>query len=273
MKDRMPIIVVAIAAVLVVALAVRVRLRISTPPAPVGAPHVGEDSSAKGDYSSRVDERLRMLRAQHERRVAGADRNDTDDSANGPSEAAKPRQAKTGQAQAGGGPSAVQAKGEAAGGLDFPVRDSDVGESIAELEHTITTHPSREKRIEAVQALAGTGDPDAVPILIAALHDRDPQVRAEAVESLGDFPGDVDLGALQPALKDQDATVRFEALTVLGLMDTPEAVEAVKPLLDDSDADVQDLAREVQHFLEESPTPFPAVTPPRWRPARPLQHG
>ncbi len=264
MKDRLPIIVVAIAAVVVVALAVLVRVRISAPPAPAGAPHVGEDSGAKGDYSARVDERLRMLRAQHERRQAGPDRDDTEDS---PNASAKARPAKVGQPQAGGG-STSQPKGQGAGGLDFPVRDSDVGESVAELEHTIATHPSREKRIEAVRALADTADPDVVHILIEALRDRDPAVRAEAVESLGDFPGDVDLGALQPALDDKEANVRFEALTVLGLMEGPEALAAVKPMLDDSDTDVQDLAREVQHFLETSPTPFPAVTPARWRPVR-----
>ena len=266
MKDRLPIIVVAVAAVLVMVLAVRIRLHVAAPP-PVAAPHVGDDSAAKGDYSARVEERLRMLRAQHERRQAGVDRDDVGDSPNGRLEAARVRLERAGQPNGGDG-GGSKPKGQGAGGLDFPVANSEVGTSIAELEHTITTHPSREKRIEAVRALAATADADAVPILIRALSDSDPEVRAEVVESLGDFTDDINLGVLQPVLKDKDPNVRFEALTLVGLMDDPSAMAAVDPLLDDSDSDVQDLAHEVQHFLATSPTPFPAVTPARWHAPR-----
>jgi hypothetical protein len=262
-KDRLPIIVVAVALVLVVAIAVRVRMKLSVPPVPTGpSQQLAQDGGPKGDYSERVANRLRLLRAEHARRLQGED----DDEPGGSPPGANP---------SGGRPAQRAAKGEQPGGeqserrrgaLDFPVPNADVGRNMAELTRTLTGSPSREKRAEAARDIGASGEPDATKVLVDAMGDRDPEVRAAVVEALQDYVEDLTPDVLKPVLKDPDANVRFEVVTLIGLMEGPDAMAAAGEFTQDPDPDVRDLADEVQDVLANQPTPLPEVTPPHWYP-------
>lgn len=65
----------------------------------------------------------------------------------------------------------------------------------------------REIRVSAVTALAGTMDPDAYPILIAALQGRDESVRSAAIQGLVEFR---DLRAI-PKLRQLQSDKQFES--------------------------------------------------------------
>ncbi len=257
-KDKLPIVVIAAAVVLVVAIAVRLRVHLPpAPPAPSPPQHAAEEAGSKGDYSTRVEERLRMLRAEHARRQHAEESAAVE--ASGTPQRGEGRQAGRQPPPPGEGEQPKQRDGAA---LNFPVPNAGVGRTVSELEHTITTHPSREKRIEAAQDLGASEEPDGLRVLLAALGDRDPQVRAAVVESLADYIDEITPDELQAVLKDSDPNVRFEALTLLGLMVGPDALAAANTLLDDPDPDVRDLAEEVHNVLESEPTPLPEVSPP-----------
>ena len=212
----------------------------------------------KAEYSARVEDRLRMLRAEHERRQHDEDVGDGDDSGS------SPRAHSSGPPPQRGAEAGKQPAQRAA--LELPVPNAEVGQSVSELKHTLTSSPSREKRIEAARDLGASEEPDAMQILVDALNDRDPQVRAAVVEALGDYVDEITPDTLQPALQDPEPNVRFEAVTLLGLMQGADAMAAVETLADDPDPDVRDLAEEAHHILATEPTPLPVVTPPHYRP-------
>ena len=255
MKDRLPIIIVALAGVFVVALAVRLRSRLSTPPPQPRVAEQRPETSGTKDLSARVEERLRMLRAEHARRLSGDDEDEPESGGaggGGRTVARQPGQRAAGEAE-------TQRR---RGAVELPVPNADAGQTVAELKHTLTTHPSREKRIEAARELGAMEEPDAMQVLVDAMNDRDPEVRAEVIDALQEYLEDLTPDVLQPVLKDNDPNVRFEAVTLLGLMGGPDAMIAAGKLTDDSDADVRELAEEVQQVLASDPTPFPVVTPP-----------
>jgi HEAT repeat protein len=256
-KNRLPIIIVAVAAVLIVAIGVRLRLNLSTPPPPTTTKAVDELAS-KGDYSARVAERLRLLRAEHHRREEPQGRDEAGNAAVGDHEQ-PPTPAVRGSA-----PEADFGRRRAA--LDLPVRNADVGHSVSELQHTLARDPNREKRVAAAQELGASEDQNALVALTEAMSDHDPEVRVAVVEALQDYMELLTPDMLAPVLKDKNANVRFEAVTLLGLMGGPEAQAAAGDLTEDPDPDVRDLAEEVQQVLASDPTPLPEVTPPHYFP-------
>jgi HEAT repeat protein len=74
-------------------------------------------------------------------------------------------------------------------------------------------------RFFAVQLLGFSGSPDAVALLVTALDDVDPIIRAEACRSLEDLRATDAIAVLRTRLQDVDANVREaarEALSALG---------------------------------------------------------
>jgi len=89
--------------------------------------------------------------------------------------------------------------------------------------------------------LLGVGarlDPSAVEPLITALKDLDPSVRWSAARSLGWAAGPRAVGPLIAALKDKDTKVRSEAAEALRGRTDPRTVEALIAALDDADPEV-----------------------------------
>jgi epoxyqueuosine reductase len=73
-------------------------------------------------------------------------------------------------------------------------------------------------------ALGNSGDPQAIPALIGALHDYEPLVRGHAAWALGRLGGSRAREVLQEALQtEEDSEVRKEILYALGILDQAES--------------------------------------------------
>jgi HEAT repeat protein len=74
-------------------------------------------------------------------------------------------------------------------------------------------------RFYAIQLMGFSGHAGAMPILLEALTDREPMVRAEACRSLEDLGSKEAIPALEARVEDMDAGVRIAAI---------EALEAIR---------------------------------------------
>lgn len=97
----------------------------------------------------------------------------------------------------------------------------DRGEALPELAEAYRAFKKDPTlRFYAVQLMAFSGDSRAVPHVISALSDPDPQVRAEACRGLEDLGASEAIKALTARTEDLDASVREaarEALEALGV--------------------------------------------------------
>lgn len=127
--------------------------------------------------------------------------------------------------------------------------------SLGELEDTLVNSPDPEKRRQALEQLSGEEDRDAVRLLTLAMQDPDADLRAQVIESLGDYPDELSADMLAPALKDGDPEVRFEAVSLLAGMNTKAAADALHAALSDPNEDVRSLAQGILDFGKSPPLP------------------
>ncbi len=123
-------------------------------------------------------------------------------------------------------------------------------EDIPSLAHIALTDPDVVHRTEAVNLLAATEDPEAIPYLHQALSDPDAGVRRAVVDSLAelDFPGDAPVELLSKVVtQDPDSDNRFTALQVLAETNDTAAAGLAQKLLDDPDVSVRTLAERIVH--------------------------
>jgi len=140
------------------------------------------------------------------------------------------------------------------------------GERLAALKHMATNHegadgPTRERvSRELAAVLARERNPEiraailrtmghypsafSPRVLTAALHDDNPDVRIAACQGWGGQGGDAAIQSLAHVVKsDQELDVRMEAVRVLGQLGRkaggPSAVEALTPALNDRDPALQ----------------------------------
>ncbi len=117
--------------------------------------------------------------------------------------------------------------------LDIPSR----GKYLVIMKDTLRAK-NPDYRILAVESLGriGLAAEEAVPDIIAALHDENDAVRLHAVKALGEI-GPVAVPSLIPALNHQDQAVRCGAADALGSIGprAKEAVPALVNLLSDQD--------------------------------------
>jgi HEAT repeat protein len=102
------------------------------------------------------------------------------------------------------------------------------------LDPLITQLRSDEFIEDATNALVDLGEP-AVERLIAALKDKDENIRKQAVIALGRIKSDSAVDSLIDMLKDKDWYVRLTAAAALEKIGDDRGREAIKPLLQDSD--------------------------------------
>jgi beta-lactamase regulating signal transducer with metallopeptidase domain len=88
----------------------------------------------------------------------------------------------------------------------------------------------------AAMRLALDSSPDAIPGLIAALKDPDPQVREKAALGLGWRSDPRALTPLITALRDRDSQVREKAALALGSLADPRAIAPLEEALSDPDS-------------------------------------
>ncbi len=102
------------------------------------------------------------------------------------------------------------------------------------LEPLIAQLRSDEFSQDATEALVELGKP-AVPQLVAALKDKDENIRKQAVIALGRLQDQDAIDPLIEMLKDKDWFVRLTAAAALEKIGDERGREAIKPLLQDSD--------------------------------------
>jgi HEAT repeat protein len=114
----------------------------------------------------------------------------------------------------------------------------------------------------AIEKLGEIGEP-AIPALMAALQDKNLQVRRSAAEALKQI-GRPAIPALAKALKNSDAKMRSNAAYVLGGIgaEAKTALPQLVPLLKDSDANVRsDAASALGGIGAEAKTALPQLVP------------
>lgn len=92
----------------------------------------------------------------------------------------------------------------------------DRGEALPDLAEAYRTYRrDAALRFYAVQLMAFSGDPRAVPHVIEALSDPDPMVRAEACRAVEDLGAEEAIPALKARSEDLDPAVREAAVDAL----------------------------------------------------------
>nr|WP_255436275.1 HEAT repeat domain-containing protein [Tessaracoccus sp. MC1756] len=123
-----------------------------------------------------------------------------------------------------------QVGGEAAAGLLVPLLTDERGAVREEATRSLGRIPeagwllrdaaadaSAVMRLHAMEALAGHRDPADVPVLIAGLHDADPEARLAALLALGERPEPEATDAMAEQASSTDDRTRLVARRLLGL--------------------------------------------------------
>lgn len=137
-------------------------------------------------------------------------------------------------------------------------------ESIPVLQKILSDDPSNEMRWIAAIALGEVGEPMNIPILVAALEDRDKYVRYGAVKALEKLDwepcneeekvkrfvafqewsaipgiGEVPVGTLMKYFDDPDPKIRASVVTILGILGDPRAEQICERAMSDPNPDVR----------------------------------
>ncbi|MFQ5455647.1 MAG: HEAT repeat domain-containing protein [Nitrospirota bacterium] len=118
-------------------------------------------------------------------------------------------------------------------------------EDIFQLIHDAINFPDPNIRIQAIRSLGASNNPDARSAIISALTDSDSRVRRTALSVLedSDDPPPMDI-IIQKGLHDADPNVRSMALSIISEMGDEVSVESLKQALHDRDPNVRIAAME-----------------------------
>ena len=106
--------------------------------------------------------------------------------------------------------------------------------------------------LSEVEAMGRTNDPISINLANTAVTDPDPEVRKEALDTLGDFKDTKILGVLTLVLlNDPDENVRCEAADELGDLHHPYSLSALSIALNDKSAIVRKEAIEGLKKIKE----------------------
>lgn len=97
-------------------------------------------------------------------------------------------------------------------------------------------------RVQAIQALQGSTEPEAIEQLLLSLQDKAAEVRIAALQVLGTCEGHVPVQEMRSCLHDEEAVVRIAALQVLGTLGKQVPVEYLQATLNDPDWTVRETA-------------------------------
>jgi HEAT repeat protein len=107
---------------------------------------------------------------------------------------------------------------------------------------------SKEEKIRAIESLSNSSEPKTISLLVAALDDRDIEVRGEAFSSLVLNENDIS-SILIDALKSTSKNVRGYSALVLANRNDKNAVPNIAELTDDESAMVRSCAVGALGFL------------------------
>jgi HEAT repeat protein len=120
-----------------------------------------------------------------------------------------------------------------------PAALDDEPETRAELRRLFAESEDAEIRRYLALVLGYTRDPEAIPVLTAALDGAQAEMRIYLLWSLGAIGDPQAAPALYEALADTDSGIRKTSAFALGELGDPAAVDRLLPLLDDDVADVR----------------------------------
>lgn len=107
------------------------------------------------------------------------------------------------------------------------------------------TPPSPDERLDRIRTLAEGNIDETLPELLRALEDSSPEVRIEALETLGGEADERSVGAIvRLVFEDGDGRVRAAAVEALGQIGTPTALVALEQALRDTEQGVRSSAVE-----------------------------
>ncbi|MCK5202534.1 MAG: HEAT repeat domain-containing protein, partial [Desulfobacterales bacterium] len=110
----------------------------------------------------------------------------------------------------------------------------------------------KEFKLAVLKAYKEIDSPEAVFPIIRFLKDLDPDIRFQALDSLGQIKATESMEAVFPMLLDDDANIRWKAVHTLGEIGDPRAAGRIGFLLADPDESVQGLAENVLKKLGTS---------------------
>lgn len=119
-----------------------------------------------------------------------------------------------------------------------PERENQPEESVEHWRDVVLNNPDPDERADALNQL-DYDDPAAMEVLVAALQDRDPEVRLTALDELWVNTDEPPLNLLASLLDDPEAEIRAEAVRMIGDSEDPGAVALLESVLGDSDEDVR----------------------------------
>lgn len=108
---------------------------------------------------------------------------------------------------------------------------------------------AKRERSDAANALGRF--PEAEEELIAALSDRENEVRGQAIFALGELRSKRAFAPIADFLHDRDSLIRVFAVNALGFIDWERSLDLIRPLADDEDELVRDQVR----MMLEGPPP------------------
>jgi HEAT repeat protein len=119
--------------------------------------------------------------------------------------------------------------------------DAAFGSELVRVFESSLANPGEDLRVQRYLALTlgDAGWKGAVPSLIKAASDSDPETRLYALWSLGQLEASEASGVLVAALSDKDSAVRSVAAFGLGRLAPPEGLEEIRGLLEDPVAEVR----------------------------------
>ncbi len=129
------------------------------------------------------------------------------------------------------------------------LRDSGQPDVVGPLSRVALADEDEDVRAAAIDALGDIGGKDAAQALSVALQDEEPGLRAEAVEALGHIGGQAAAQVLAIALQDADVDVRYLAVESLGEIGGETSIALLERALGDADEDVRDIAAELLREL------------------------
>jgi len=126
------------------------------------------------------------------------------------------------------------------------------------LDPLMTQLRNDEFKDDAISALADLGMP-AVPRLVAALRDKDENVRKSAVLALGRIKSGEAVDPLIEMTKDQDWFIRLTAAAALEAIGDERGRDAIKPMLKDPDLVVKMRVERILAKWKKQPVSQPAT--------------
>ncbi|RYG47390.1 hypothetical protein EON79_07480, partial [bacterium] len=133
------------------------------------------------------------------------------------------------------------------------------GRALPDMIRALAFHPEAKVRSQLADAIGMTRDPRAAEPLLAALSDKDPEVRTSVAYALRRHPQPVVVTALMLSSQDASESVRAASMIALGILRAPEAFDTLARGLNDPSPGVRGAATSIVRI--DGPRAVPLLLP------------